>query len=334
MRAAMFVGAGLPLVIETCPDPTPGAHQVVLKVGRCGICGTDLHWTSGPRPRQQKGRLGHEFAGEVVARGRGVERLKIGDRVAAMPMMGCGECEHCSAGCFLFCAKRIPLLGGFAEYTLADERSAYTLPADLSMEDGALVEPLAAALNCVRICGISKGARVLVIGAGAMGLGATFWARHLGAGPIAVSARSNSRADLCLRMGATAFIPTGDDYRARVRAALGGAPDVVFECAGQPGTIAQAIDAVRACGVVGVLGMCDDVDNFHPIKGVVKQVRVQFSAAYTPKDFELCVDTMARGSVEPRAMVVQTIGLAELPATFEALRHDSSRCRVHVDPFL
>jgi len=334
MRAAMFVGAGLPLAIETCADPTPGPHQVVLKVGRCRICATDLHWTSGPRPKQQKGRLGHEFAGEVVAKGRGVARLKIGDRVAAMPMMECGQCGPCSEGRFFFCASLTPLLGGFSQYTLADERSAYVLPKDLTMADGALVEPLAAALNCVHLCGISKGARVLIIGAGAMGLGAAYWARHLGAGPIVVSARTNSRAELAATMGATRFVPTGEDYKARVRAALGGAPDIVFECAGQPGTIAQAIDAVRACGVVGVLGMCDGVDDFYPNKGSLKQVRIQFSAAYRPLEFEQSVDTMARGSVEPRAMVVETIGLDDLPFTFEALRQDSNRCRVHVDPFL
>ena len=99
MKAPIFKGVGKPLVIETLPDPTPGPGEIVIKVSRCGICGTDLHMTDGHAHTFPEGTvIGHEFAGEVVAVGAGVTRFKIGDAAAALPTVGCGHCANCLAG--------------------------------------------------------------------------------------------------------------------------------------------------------------------------------------------------------------------------------------------
>src|SRR5579859_5606620 len=98
MRAAVFRGAGRPLTVETVPDPAPGPGEAVIKVGRCGICGSDIHMTSGHGADYPASTiLGHEYAGEVVALGKGVTGLKPGDRVTAMPATGCGQCAACLA---------------------------------------------------------------------------------------------------------------------------------------------------------------------------------------------------------------------------------------------
>ncbi len=98
MKAPVFKGVGKPLAIESLPDPTPGEGDIVVKVARCGICGTDLHMTDGHAHTFPEGTiLGHEFAGEIVAVGPGVSGFAVGDVVTAMPTVGCGKCANCLA---------------------------------------------------------------------------------------------------------------------------------------------------------------------------------------------------------------------------------------------
>src|SRR5207253_1613402 len=127
--------------------------------------------------------IGHEFAGEVVALGKDIEHLEVGDRVTSMPFTGCGRCVTCLAGRPNFCAGFRGMAGGFAEYVVATGRTAIKLPATLSLADGALIEPLAVGLHGASLARLHPGSRVLVIGAGPIGLAAVFWARKLGAGP-------------------------------------------------------------------------------------------------------------------------------------------------------
>ena len=106
MKAVTFQALHTPLAYESLPDPTPAADQVVIKVGRCGICGSDLHMTEDPAYGCKHGDvLGHEFAGEVVALGREAEGLKTGDLVSVIPLMSCGHCEHCRKGEVQWCAE-------------------------------------------------------------------------------------------------------------------------------------------------------------------------------------------------------------------------------------
>jgi (R,R)-butanediol dehydrogenase/meso-butanediol dehydrogenase/diacetyl reductase len=331
VRAAIFKGVGQPLAIETVPDPEPAEGSVVVKVGRCGVCGTDLAMTSGDGPAYpENSAIGHEIAGEVVACGRGVESLAVGDRIAAMGVFGCGRCDHCNAGDPLLCREFRGAEGGFGEYMLAPAAGCLQLPASLSLSDGALIEPLASGHHAIQVAGLTPGARVLVIGAGAMGLAVTHYARHYGAGPIVVMARSRRAADVAVAMGASAFATQDEGPFVQ---ALGGAPDIVFECAGKPGLIGAAIDFVRPRGKVVVCGMCAVPDSFVPATALMKEVQVRFAVTYTRRDFEIVADRFASGRVEPRAMVTETISLHALPAAFEALRGRTRQCKLHVDPW-
>ncbi|TLX70627.1 alcohol dehydrogenase [Pseudomonas nicosulfuronedens] len=335
MKAAIFRQAGQPLAVEDVPDPTPGPGEIVVQVGRCGICGTDLHMTSGHGYTYPAGTTpGHEFAGEVVAIGGGVRKLKVGDRVASLPMTGCGACIACQEGTPFFCSQSMRgLPGAFAQYTLATERESVKLPTSLSLADGALVEPLAVGLHGVALAQMAPGARVLVLGAGPIGLATVFWARRLGAGAIAVSAASRRREPLAREMGADAFLDPELAPEQAAQAALGGAPDLVFECAGAPGLIAQAVGAVRSRGTVVVLGCCSVPDTFVPAAGLFKEVRLQFANTYSVAQFEHVARTLDAGHLEPRAMVTDTVGLQALPATFEALRERTAQCKVLLDPW-
>jgi 2-desacetyl-2-hydroxyethyl bacteriochlorophyllide A dehydrogenase len=336
MRAAVFKSVGRPLQIETRPDPVPSDDEVVLKVGRCGVCGTDLAMTDGSSQTfEPDSIIGHEFAGEVVAIGRKVARIKVGDRVTALPFTGCGTCATCIAGRPNFCAQFRGMAGGFAEYVASTERVTVKLPQSLSLADGALVEPLAVSLHGVALAQMTPGARVLVIGAGPIGLGAVFWARKLGAGAIAVTASSRRGEARALQMGANTFVlpEQAGDLPQAASGALGGMPDVVIEAVGKRDLIAQAVNCVRPAGTVIVLGFCSVPDSFVPAIAVWKEVKLQFSMTYSIAEFEHVARVLDAGTVEPRAMITDTVALGAFPPVFEALRKRSHQCKVMVDPW-
>lgn len=335
MRAAVFKGAGKPLVIENLPDPEPGPGEAVIKVKRCGVCGTDLHMTSGHGSDAPIGSvIGHEYCGEVVAIGKDAGTLKVGQFVTAMPAAGCGRCEACVSGYPIACQQMRGMVGGFGEYMRISAPSSVTLPQTLSPTDGALVEPLAVGLRGVRLAGLRPGARVAVLGAGSIGLAAIYWARLLGAGKIVAVSRSARRADLAVQLGASSFETLGDEDVARMPAVLGGMPDVVFECTGGVGMTQKAVELVGPGGTVVSLGFCTSPDPILPSLATWKQITLKFSFAYDLREFQHCADVLAAGHVEPRLMVSRTVNLDAFPAVLEELRAGANETKVHVDPWM
>ncbi|AMK19801.1 MULTISPECIES: zinc-dependent alcohol dehydrogenase [Sphingobium] len=333
MRSAIFIGAGKPLAIEDRAIPHPSAHQALIRVERCGICGSDLHMTSGsPFDVPCGTALGHEYAGVVVERGTDVVDIKVGDRVTALPIAGCGQCPACLEDMPLHCTSMESLAGGYSEYTLIDTRKAIRLPDQLTFEDGALVEPLASGLRGVRRLPDLPRARVAIIGAGAIGGAAAFWARQLGAGPIAMVARSRRNEALAAAMGADAFLTVGEDLSENLVRELGGMPDIVIEAAGAAGTIQQAIELVRLGGTVLSLGGCIHADPILPAVAMYKDILLRFSVAYGSAEFRQSVEIMASGAVQPRAMIGGTIDLDALPDQFEAMRTGSHPAKLMVSP--
>jgi threonine dehydrogenase-like Zn-dependent dehydrogenase len=335
MKAAVYWGEGKPLVVENLPDPHPGPGEVLLKVHRCGICGTDLHMTSGHHFDFPAGTVpGHEYAGEIVEVGKGVSRFSVGDRITALPTTGCGrlECEACRSGNLALCRTSPGVMGGFGEYIRVPEKVAVRLPDTLSLADGALIEPLAVGLYGVRMANIRAGDRVLVLGAGAVALCTIYWARRLGAGRIVAMSRDGRRAEMALQMGASQFIPYGDDEVNEVAGALGGPADIVFECVGAEGLLAKAIEHARTLGQVLSLGFCTSPDTLVPAMAAVKGVTMQFPVGYALRDFEYVAGVMDAGHVDPKVLISSVIPLQELPDRIEALRGPNQDTKVHVTP--
>jgi len=333
VKAAVFKKLKSPLIVETIADPTPGEGEVVVEVCRCGICGSDLHITEDPIFGAQSGTvLGHEYSGRVMAVGKGIARTKVGDHVAVFPVHGCGKCATCLAGIPAWCSQMRIDGGGYGQYSLAEEHQLIRLPKTMSLEDGALIEPMAVSLHGVALAKPQPGARVLIIGAGPIGLAAAYWSKHMGAGRIAVTAGSNRRAELALKMGATHFIDPANASPEAVNAALGGPPDIVYEAVGKVGLIQKAIEYVKVRGTVIVLGLCTPPDTFMPFQFVSKEVTLQASAFYEVGEFEVAADVLDKDPETPRAMVTDIVDLTNMPAMFEALRHRSTQCKVLVDP--
>ncbi|MGK6316929.1 alcohol dehydrogenase catalytic domain-containing protein [Neorhizobium sp. DT-125] len=333
MRAAVFRQLRRPLAIETLRDPEPGGDQVVIRVGRCGICGSDLHMTGDPAFGTRPGDvLGHEFAGEVVALGKGVERLSLGDRVSVVPISSCGKCPSCLAGEPAWCSRMALQGGGYAELAVTSERQCVLLPNSASIADGAIVEPLAVALHGVMRAGLMPGAKVLVLGAGPIALATAYWARRLGATEVVVQDIARYQEERALAMGATRFVCNPAEPVSASDEAFGGKPDIVFECVGIPGLIAQAVEQARIGGTVVILGLCTRPDTFVPFRALSKEVNLVTSAFFKRQEYEASLDALNAGSAEPQMLVTDTIGLDQVPERFEALRKRTHECKVLIAP--
>jgi (R,R)-butanediol dehydrogenase/meso-butanediol dehydrogenase/diacetyl reductase len=333
MKAAVCYGSGRPLVVEERPDPIPGPDDLVLRVRRCGICGSELHLNDGP-PREFPGGLvmGHEFAGEIVAMGADVSGFRQGERVAAVPCQGCGECEACRQGNYILCRRALPVMGGYAEYVTVPANLAVSLPDELSFADGALIEPLTVSLYGVRVSRLEPGARVLVLGAGTIALAAIYWARRLGAERIVAMSRSDHRAQMALAMGADAFVPYGEGEQQAAADALGGPPDIVYECVGAPGFLQKAVRHARLYGQVISLGFGASPDPITPSEAAFKAVTLQFPAGYSLADFRYVARTLKQGHVDPKRMISSVVPLSECPEMFDRLQGSHAETKVQIAP--
>ena len=210
MRAARYHGRE-DLRLEDVPEPSPGAGDVKLRVLYAGICGTDIHEVyDGPvfvpveRPHPLTGVqapviLGHELCGEVVEVGAGVTTVAPGDLVAVEPLQPCGRCAYCTSGAYNLCPTRAAhglarAGGGFAEFTVVEERMAHGLPPGLSAIQGALVEPMSVGVHAVKLTHARPGSWVAVHGLGPIGLGVLLALRARGVETIASDPSARRRS--------------------------------------------------------------------------------------------------------------------------------------------
>lgn len=333
MKAVTFQGLHTPLKYEELPDPTPGEGDLVVEVGRCGICGSDLHMTEDAAYGCKKGDvLGHEFAGEVVALGKHTKGPKVGDLVSVIPLKSCGHCEHCRKGEVQWCANFGLQGGGYAQYAVTRPNQCVPLPPGLSLADGAIIEPLAVSLHGVNLSGMQKGDKVLVLGAGPIGLAAAFWARRAGASRVAVQDIATFQQARALDMGADVFVVDPADPVGSAERALGGKADVVIECVGIPGLIDQAVQQVRNRGTVLLLGLCTKPDTLHTFPMLTKEVKLVTSAFFTVPEYEAALAALESGAAEPRVMVSETISLTDTPQVYESLKRRTEQCKVLIAP--
>src|ERR1043166_2229765 len=340
MRAAIFKEMGQPLAIETVGEPEPGPHDLILKVKNCGICGSDLHMTepTSAMPLALGSIMGHEFAGEVIEVGSAVKHLwKAGDRLAGFPVICCGDHTPCiNFGLRGTCSKMLSVglgasPGAYAEYVRIGAGSGYKLPANVSFQEGAMVEPLAVGLHAVDMAKMPRGATVLIIGAGPVGLATMLWAKFLGARHVIVSEKAEVRRLMAARFGATDGIDSALPITPQVEKIAGKGPDIIFECVGAPGLIGAAMmDAPRGCRIV-IAGVCQQPDTIMPLMGIMKELELQFVLGYRPADFDYVIAMIAGDRIDVAQMVTDVVDLDGLPSAFEALRKPAHKCKVMLE---
>jgi len=242
--------------IDEVPEPAPGPGEVLIAVHTAGICGTDVHATQGLFPVTRPRVMGHEYSGVVVDVGKGVGRRLLDRAVACEPNYGCGTCTECRAGQVSQCARCIRI-GGFAERLVLPKRNVHLLPQGLDPATAALAEPAACCLSGLEMFRMPRGATVLVIGGGVIGLLTLALARTRGAATAILSDPIASRREAARRLGADVVIdPTAEDVKAVVARLTGGrGVDVACEAVGKPELVGQAIALTRPRGVVQLVGV-------------------------------------------------------------------------------
>ena len=337
MKAVAYQGNDKPLSLLDLPIPEPAPGQLLLKVGACGICGSDLHaYQVSMSPEGNV--FGHEFAGEVIAIGEGVEGdWQVGDRAIALGAMVCGECARCREGLLEQCEN--PELigftrnGAYAEYVVSQAAGSTRIPADMEYPQAALVEPLTVGLAAFRDCQLPLGGNVLVIGAGIIGITVIKWARFFGAEHVGISDLDATRLERATDAGATVAVDASenpDPVQAFI-AVTGAAPDVIVECVGRP--MLQSLFDVAPIGAhIVAVGACMEPESISSVAATQKKIRLTFSFGYTLEDFQFVVRMIAAGRVETDGLITRSVSLEEVPAAFAGLMQPNGHCKIMIQP--
>ncbi|QUH00193.1 NAD(P)-dependent alcohol dehydrogenase [Saccharopolyspora erythraea] len=332
MRASVLRGVG-DVVVQERPVPEPGPHEVLVRVTAVGTCGSDTHYYEhgriGPFVVREPLVLGHEAAGVVVARGAEVSRHEPGQRVSIEPGVPCFVCAQCRAGRYNLCPDvrffaTPPVDGAFCEYVAVHEEFAYAVPDSMTDEAAALCEPLSVGVWACRKGGVGPGSRVLVTGAGPIGLVATQTARAFGASEVVVTDVNPRRLELASELGATGTV----DVR---ESAIDFEPEVLLECSGAPRAAADAIRRVTRAGRVVLVGMGGDelplplshVQNF--------EIEVTGTFRYA-NTWPAAIAIAASGAVDLDRLVTHRFGLAEVEQALTASARDETAVKTVVRP--
>lgn len=337
MKAVVYHGNTSPLSVEEMPVPEPGPGQLLLRVGACGICGSDLHaYQASLAPEGNV--FGHEFSGEVVALGEGIaEDWQVGDRATALGAIVCGHCPKCQQGLLDQC-ENLEMIGfsrpgAYAEYVVAQAAASVKLPESMSHPQAALVEPLAVGLAAYRDCQLPLGGNVLVIGAGIIGIAVVKWARFFGAGHVAISDLDAARLDRARLVGATTTI-SAREYSDAVRAfcdSTGEEPHVIVECVGRP-MLQHLVDTAPHGAHIVSVGAAMEPDSIAPWAASVKKIRMTFSFGYTLEDFQFIVRMIDARRMDTDGLITRSINLDEVPETFAGLMEPNSHCKIVIEP--
>jgi len=339
MKAAQFHNVGEQLRVVEVPKPSAEPGGLMFKVRACGICASDLHAAEVPGLLQAGNVLGHEYVGEVVEVGPGVDDWRVGERLVALPAKPCGQCVMCLAARPTECQQVImqgfdlKMPGAYAEYATCMAGLATKIPPDLNDRDAALIEPLAVGLGAWKAAAVMPGSSVLIIGAGIIGLAIAKWAEFFGAGDIGISELLPVRLERAARLGPAFAINAADnaDPVVAYEKRTGRKPSVFFECVGRP-MIAQLIAMAPANAHLVLTGTGMQPENFTVVSAALKRLRMTFPLAYEPADFTFVERMLAAGRITVDGLVTATVKLEEVPAMFETLGKPNDHCKVLITP--
>ncbi|AYY13492.1 alcohol dehydrogenase [Actinobacteria bacterium YIM 96077] len=329
MKAVVIEQPGS-LSVQDVPEPVPGPGQVVVAVGACGICGTDVHIAAGEFPPSPYPLVpGHEFAGTVTAVGPQVAPgIDVGDRVAVDPSLFCGHCRQCRRGRGNLCANwgaiGDTVDGAFAERVAVPAATCYLLPEHLSFAAGALAEPVSCAVHGVRRLGVEAGERILVLGAGTMGLIMLQLLTRAGA-RVSVVDRMPGKLPLAERLGA-AEVATGVDELPRR------AFDAAVDVTGSPAAIEGAFRSLDRGGRLEIFGVAaeDALVRLSPFRIYNDEITLVGSMAVL-HSYGAALDLISAGQIDVEPLVSHTVGLDDFAQALDLVRA-SEAVKIHVTP--
>ncbi len=316
---------------EPIPEVTPG--NALVRIEYNGICGSDVHFFKDGRVGDcvltDKFVLGHEVSGTVVEVGEGVTNVKAGDRVALEPGYGCGKCEYCKTGRYNLCPEMKffaapPVSGALKEYVSHPADMCFKLPDNVSTMEGALVEPLAVGLHAASLGDVSLGQSVVILGAGCIGLVTLLAAKARGAAKAVVVDLFEKRLEFARNMGADVTINASEENVIdRIHEILGEGPDVVFETAGSPATIAQTSWISKKGGTIVLVGMSAQSEityNFYQI--MQKEVTIKCVFRYRNL-YPVAIAAIAGGRINVKQIVTHEFTLEQSNEAFSTVVEDA-----------
>jgi len=328
MRAVIIDAPGI-IRVDNVPDPTPRPDEVLVRVGACGICGTDLHIIDGDSPLARYPIIpGHEFAGEVVAVGSdvaqryGKENITVGSRVAVEPNLYCGYCDSCRTGhenlCLNYAALGVTTNGAVAQYVAVPVAKAYALPDNISFNEGALIEPVSCAVHGMHILNPRSGDTFLIVGAGTMGLLLLQLAVRGGASRVAMVDINAQRLALAEQLGST---HTYSD----IKQALKDEPlgfNCVIDATGVAPVIENAFMAVKRGGKLLIFGVASNEAriSLSPFRIYNDEITIIGSMAVL-FSFQAALDLIGSGVINTEAMLTKALPLQDFLEALDMVRY-------------
>lgn len=333
-RAAYMTGLK-EMEIREIEVPVPGDGQVLVKVEYVGICGSDVHY-------YEHGRigdfivdgdfiLGHECAGEVVQTGPAVKNLKVGDRVALEPGITCGRCEFCKGGKYNLCPDveflaTPPYHGCLMDYIAFPESMAFKLPDNVSTREGALVEPLAVGLHSASQAGVRLGDKVVILGAGCIGLVTLLACKAYGATDVIVADVIEKRLEAAKRLGASQVINAKKENTVEAIARLTGGKgaDRVIETAGSERTVSQTPYLVKRGGTIVLVGLAPrDIIEYDFMQIMTKEAEIKSVFRYRNL-YPAAIGAIADGKIDVKGIVTHEFDFADAKKAFDFVIENKS----------
>jgi L-iditol 2-dehydrogenase len=312
--------------------PSPKAGQVLIKVKYTGICGSDVPRVNGDACHFFPNVLGHEFSGVVEELGAGVSSLKVGDRVAGVPLVPCMKCEDCLKGNYSLC-KHYSFIGSreygsFAEYVAIPEKNAVKFDDEVSFEQGAFFEPATVALHGLQRLNYQGGKSVAILGGGTIGLFTMQWAKIYGAKEVVVFDISEERLELAKALGATGVINTLDpDFMKKAKELTGGKGyDYVYETAGNTITMKMAFPLAANKAGICFIGTptkeltfsVEEWENMNRKEFTLTGSWMSYSAPFPGEEWELTAHYFKSGDLKfDESLIFKKIPLSQIADAFE-----------------
>lgn len=311
-----------------------GSHDVRVQIKSVGICGSDVHYVKKLRNSRVAMKepmvLGHECAGIVIEVGCSVTNLKVGDRVALEAGIPCGHCVLCKDGRYNLCKDvkffgSPPTNGSLAQQVVHPAFLCHKLPENLTLEEGAMCEPLSVGVHACRRANIGPGKRVLILGSGPIGLIVFLVARAFGATSIHLTDIDEKRLSVASALGADGTVMVSSDMNdledeiLKVKEAVGSPIDVTFDCVGFTKTMCTALKVTRSGGKVCLVGMGQDKMTLPLTAAAAREVDVVGIFRYC-NTYPLCIDLLQSRKIDVRPLITHRFGLTEeeVKAAFKA----------------
>lgn len=315
------------LEVMDVEEPRCGDDQVKIAIAFCGVCGTDLHILHDTFRNFPPVILGHECSGVVAEVGRHVTDARVGERVTVLgaTAVTCGACRYCRSGYFIFCRNRRGIghgvNGAFTRFLVARPDQLYRIPDAFTLEEAALSEPFAAAVQAVtEITGARCGETALVSGPGPIGLLCLKLLVAEGVETlVAGAADDEERLAAAAHMGATDVVNVGKRglNDAVQQFTNGEGVDIALECAGHPNSVRGCLESLRPMGRYTQVGICGREITFPIDQIFYKQLTVRGSITYTARTWSQMMDIYASGKVRLHDLVTQTLPISDWRDAFE-----------------